>query len=980
MLSRCWSRSNRNSTLLTCLIWVGAAGGFSQPAIAQLAPDTAPDRNLGTRVERSSGESLIRGGAQRGENLFHSFSTFNIGNSQTVRFENPEGVNNIFSRVTGGSRSEIFGRLGVRGDANLFLINPNGILFGEGASLDVNGAFVATTANAVQLGDRGLFSATEPANSRLLSVSPSAFLFNQISPQPIQVNAGGFIGIEQDLYERRYSSGLSVPDGSSLALVGGDVTSDSGSLSAAGGRIELAGIAEPGAVGLSLDGANLRLDIPDRLTRADIFLRQSIADVRAGSGGSIVITARNLEIRGDSELRAGIVDGRGFAGAKAGDIMIDAAGAMAVVNSGIVNELGNLRRADSDLPLLGATGQGGDVAIHAGSLWLGDAFLETGTAGRGDGGNIAIRVDGEILILLNGISSNVESEAVGNGGNIQIRAERLRVRQATIVAGTSGRGNSGNILLQVNDSISTSGATIQSEPLPPATGRAGDITLQAEAGAILLNEATSISAISYGRGDAGDVVIRSPASVLIRGSFVQTSLASAPAGAPGARANGTGGDIVIQAGSLSLIDLSPFDKFRAVLRTNTEADGNAGNIHIQANGDVFLSGGVIAAVVEPPGIGRGGDITIEAASLTMDNGSFVGASTFGRGRGGDIQINLTGAMSLSGFDTDELPSELTTSASGRAIGRAGDITISSDRLYLQDRARITTETRNDSNGGNIKIDTQLLNSNHANLSATSSGTGSAGNIEITADLIQLNNRSFFRSNTSGGEGNINLQAGYLFLSGRSDITTNASGNNISGGNINVDTDLVVALENSDISANSSDFRGGQVVVNAEGVIGTEFRTVPTPESDITATGSSPDLSGTVEINTSDVDPRRGLTELPVVIVDATQQIAQTCPTGENTNQLSEFVITGRGGLPPTPGEALSNNTIQVNLATRTPGTASRSSQRTQATMNLPEPIVEAQGWVRDESGKVILLAEAPTGLSSLTWNQGANCSVSNAEE
>ncbi|NEP54878.1 MAG: filamentous hemagglutinin N-terminal domain-containing protein, partial [Moorea sp. SIO3C2] len=92
---------------------------------------------------------LIEGGAIRDSNLFHSFSDFNVAEFGRVYFANPAGVANILSRVTGGNVSNILGTLGVLGNANLFLINPNGIVFGPNSRLDVGGSFFGSTADSV---------------------------------------------------------------------------------------------------------------------------------------------------------------------------------------------------------------------------------------------------------------------------------------------------------------------------------------------------------------------------------------------------------------------------------------------------------------------------------------------------------------------------------------------------------------------------------------------------------------------------------------------------------------------------------------------------------------------------------------------------------------------------------------------------------------------------------------------------------------
>ncbi|MGA7934829.1 MAG: filamentous hemagglutinin N-terminal domain-containing protein, partial [Kovacikia sp.] len=218
----------------------------------------------------ASSIDIVEGGARRGINLFHSFLRFNVAEGKGVYFFSPDaGIQNILARVTGNSRSDIQGTIGTYGNSipNLFLINPKGIIFGRYASLDMGnaglapggsgGSFVATTANAVLLGNNGIFSASDPARSQLLDVKPSALLFNAIGVQGI-VNQSqatqSVLGFN--------INGLQVPDGRSLLLVGGDVRLDGGIVRASGGHVGLGGLAAPGIVTLNLAGNNLSLNFP----------------------------------------------------------------------------------------------------------------------------------------------------------------------------------------------------------------------------------------------------------------------------------------------------------------------------------------------------------------------------------------------------------------------------------------------------------------------------------------------------------------------------------------------------------------------------------------------------------------------------------------------------------------------------------------------------------------------------------------------
>ncbi|NEO61767.1 MAG: filamentous hemagglutinin N-terminal domain-containing protein, partial [Moorea sp. SIO4G2] len=226
-------RYNSQLGLALCLAISGAYAFSVNQAQAQITPDTtlpAAERSL---FDQSSGEvngeivDLIKGGAIRDINLFHSFLEFNVGDGQSVYFANPAGIENILSRVTGANPSNIFGTLGVNGGANLFLINPNGIFFGDKAKLDVSGSFVGTTADGIGFGNQGVFSASNPEPpSPLLRVNPNVFFFNQIP---------GDINTSKAKLEK-----LAV---NNLLLLGGDVeVKDSKISTNQGGNILLAGL------------------------------------------------------------------------------------------------------------------------------------------------------------------------------------------------------------------------------------------------------------------------------------------------------------------------------------------------------------------------------------------------------------------------------------------------------------------------------------------------------------------------------------------------------------------------------------------------------------------------------------------------------------------------------------------------------------------------------------------------------------------
>ena len=628
---------------------------FFSFASTQVQAQIIPDNTLKQEVSKltpnvlinGANLDLIDGGAQRGNNLFHSFSEFNIQDGQQVYFANPSGVVNILTRVTGTQRSNILGTLGVDGGANLFLINPNGILFGNNASLDVRGSFVGTTANGLQFGNQGVFSATNPEAPALLTINPSALLFNQINQgAAIQNNA--------------LTIGLGVDEGKSLLLVGGNVVMDGGTLLVnALGKVQL--------IGTTLDGSS----------SSGLFAR--------------------------------------------------------------ANE--------------GSTGDGGDLTVNTQDLLVQDgALVSTSTLGAGKGGDLVINVSRQV-------------ELIG---------------------------------------------------------------------------------------------------------------------------------------------------------TNTD----------------YSVGGLVTSA-DPDSTGNAGNLTINTQDLLVRDGALVDAGTFSTGKGGNLIINASRKVQLIGASSNGIPSGLFTFARPHASGDAGDLTINTQQLLIRDGAGVFVN---------------------------SLGAGNAGILTVNADSTRLDSKASLNANTRSINKNPNREQATIYLRTQdlimrrgSNITTNAQGANVIGGNININADVLAAFENSDISANSTDFRGGRVKITSQGIFGTTVRDFPTNQSDITATGASPTLSGTTDVNTPDVEPVKGVIELPQEVVDAARRVAQICPREPGAKPLGEFTITGRGSLPPSPLEALPGTTNSTKLATLENNTNVSNTPPNKA----QNTIVEAQGWVKNVDGSMELVAMAP---------------------
>jgi filamentous hemagglutinin family protein len=945
-------------------------------AAAQIIPDNTLPVN--SSVTQEANTSKIEGGTVRGTNLFHSFREFSVFTGGEAFFNNAAEIRNILTRVTGNNLSNIDGLIRANGTANLFLMNPNGIIFGSNARLDIGGSFLGTTANAIEFGKEGLFSATTPeVPSELLTVNPSALLFNQIAAARIQNNSVADSGLDQS--GTIAAKGLRVPDGQSLLLVGGNVSMDGGGLFAFGGRVELGGLAGAGTVGLNGDGSNLSLSFPDGVERSDVLLtNMAEVNVRAGGGGSIAINARNLELAGTSALRAGIVKGLGSVSSKARNIEVNAQGAVNLKDKSFI----------ANTVLLGAIGNAGDISITTGSLSVTNgAELLTSTLGKGDAGNITINA--RDTVSFDGIrdrqpslaASNVDSEAEGKGGNILITTSSLSVTNGAQLVSSilkRGKGDAGNITIHARDTVSFDGirdgefSLATSDVESGGVGNGGNILITT--GSLSVTNGAELITSTHGKGNAGNITIHARDTVSFDEIGVYPSLATSSVATEGV---GNGGEIFITTGSLSVTN-------GAGLFSSTLGQGDAGNITIHARDTVSFDGirdgefsGAYSSV-DTKGEGKGGDIFITTGSLSVTNGAGLFASTERKGNAGNITINARDTVSFN---------------AGNAYSSVG--------------------TEGEGKGGDIFITTGSLSlTNGAELSASSDGQGTAGDIKIASRSIRLDNKAKITATTaSGNGGDITLTTQDLLLLRRnSQISTSAgtAQQGGDGGNITVDAPngFVVAVpkEDSDITANAFNGQGGNIKITAREVFGIQPRERQTPESDITAS-SELGIAGTVQVNTSNLDPSRGFVELPVNLVDPSTQIAQGCTPGSNVaSRQNRFTITGRGGLPASlneifPGEETlvellelphSKNshdaTSQNILVSPRPPSGSQSpaegnppaalSHRVSASSSHPQEIVEAQGWVVDADGAITLVAEVPNTTPHSPSLTPASCQTS----
>ncbi|MDZ8140981.1 MAG: filamentous hemagglutinin N-terminal domain-containing protein [Nostoc sp. DedQUE04] len=795
------------------------------PAKAQITPDATlgnknsvvvPDNLNGNPIER------INGGAIQGSNLFHSFLEFNIGEGARAYFSNTSGISNILTRVTGNNPSNILGTLGVLGNANLFLINPKGIVFGPNASLDLRGSFVASSADSLVFNNGLEFSATNPEAPPLLTVNIPVGL-------RLRENSASIVN--------QSSAVLDLPSGNTLGLVGGNVSLDGGKLRVAGGRIELGGLSGAGIVGFDIQESQgiarvASLSFPNNVERANVFLsNEAVVNVASGGGGSIAINSRNVNIVGGSRLLAGIDQNSGSPGTQAGNIEINATEQVVFTGVGLSSNKpisGAFNQVET-----GAQGNSGDINIKATSLEVREgAQLSASTSGNGNAGKILINAEKQVLFdggsnpnNLSYVYSQVEKGAQGNSGGIEIKADSLTVTNgAQLSSSIKGSGEAGTIRINTDkvlfdgESATNNRTALLSQVVEGAVGKSGDIEIQTRI--LEVTNGASLDTSIKGSGEAGAIRITATDKVLLDGESKGNRTALLSQVVEGAI--GKSGDIEITTPILEVTN-------SAFLDTSTKGSGNAGAIRITATDKVLFDGetdndfsSAVFSQVFDRAIGKSGDIEIKTPILEVRNGAFLDASTLGSGNAGTITIKATDNVLFDGKNNNGLSTYAGSISFNTDEGKSGSIVIETPILKVTNGAKVITTTFGKGNSGLIQVTatdsvvvdgTSTINSevrtgatgasegitikaprlqisNAAIVSANSNGNGNAGNIDVTSDTIELSSAGQIRTNTSASSkaGNITLNVpNTLTLSdfGTAVLAETENTSSSNGGNISV---------------------------------------------------------------------------------------------------------------------------------------------------------------------------------------------------
>ncbi|MCV6637295.1 filamentous hemagglutinin N-terminal domain-containing protein [Candidatus Albibeggiatoa sp. nov. NOAA] len=735
-----------------------------------------------------------------GNNLFHSFDTFNVNQGEIAHFSGANHIENIISRVTGGEASFINGTIRSSvPNADFYFLNPYGILFGESAKLELQGSFHASTADYLKLSDGGEFHATLSQPDILTAAPVEAFGFLSNSPAHLSIN----------------HSQLSVLENQTLSFTGGDLSISNATLSAPAGYIYLASVGKISEIIPNLtDIATLQGNIN--------ITQQSSIDTSGDHGGSIFIRSGQLVID-NSEITAhtfGNQNGE-VIDIAANNISLKQGAKIAANVSGLGHGV-NIKltaknainaeqeRADttpnrisiSAQPATTATnnltGDGGTISLDAKNIYFQDgSSIINQTASSGQGGDIILTAEESVIFSGEGsqqdgypssarvftlgqagnsgkggalsITANqvtirdgaaLHSRAFGSAasGDMHVKASNILIQDALAMAITFVSGDTGTLNFEAENDLRLQTGDIYNLSL--SAGNAGDINVKAKN--ILLNNSSYIMSLARRTGRAGNIRVEAAKKLSIQGNDARdgwgwaSGIHSNASPTQDGYIGGNGGHIHVKAGELFMRD-GGLITAGARSRLGYQA-GNGGDIDIEVTGAIDIGGvnpygrndegfetGIYASSV---GVGEnggnGGNIRLRAYSLSITNGGTITSSTDNHGIGGTIEINVRDSIAISG-DSSVVPRYAPGISQVRYLeefATFNQLTYSISGIY----ANSQDNSKNAGDAGNIHLTTQNLTlTDKGTISTSGAGGGVAGNIDLIVDQLNMDSSALITS-------------------------------------------------------------------------------------------------------------------------------------------------------------------------------------------------------------------------------------------
>ena len=860
----------------------------------------------------------ITGGTrpESGTSLFHSFGEFGVPTNNIANFLNETALHtdNILARITGGDISTIFGTIRTTGfgNANLFLMNPNGFLFGPNATVNVGGMATFTTAEYMRLTDGGRFNANPNTTAAdLLTAAPVA--------------AFGFIGSAHAI---DFEGGqLKVAEGTGITLVGGDInlapdhSGRSSGISAPGRQIQLTSVAGEGKV-----VANTAVPEPGMalgnitLGQGTILSTVGNPSVDNGSGGVVSIRGGQLVATGAQILTGPAVGSMG----QGGTVTIATTDSASFTNSTI------------DASSFFSGGNAGAITVTGSQVRLQDTRLlakaESDGTGTNSGGNVNLAGTASVNLTRSIIATDTFFSN-GNGGTVTLMAPIVSMEEGSFIKTdilgdgiTPITASGGAVTLAGTTSISLERSGISTKSFE-TEGNSGAVKITAPIVMIVggpdtrsVVTSTSSFSVNPNAGNGGEIEIKGTNVTLTEGAFLQ-SVADSPGtfSRGGAiritatenilAANGT--SILTtttshaNAGNIDMVSKHVTIMGQSALGSETLGPGGGGSVKITGAENIALESGSTISTNSASAVenqGPAGHIEFNTQQLTVTGGSKVTSSTFHNGAGGTITIEDTNSPAQSVL-IDGSGSGLFTDSQG--TGKGGSISVNTNTVTLQNGGTLsakTSGTEATATGGSITVNTtdRVTMTGGASITASSAGPGDAGNIFINAgQQFEMRDSSVTTQAMKASGGNIDIRAVDRVRLINSEISSSVQGGaSTAGGNITIDPNVIV-LQDSDVTAKAIQGAGGNITLTAPLFLADSTSLVDASSQfgvngRVTIQSPTSNLSGSLGLLTSKPSQAQAL-------------LTQRCAVLVNNGQASSFVVAGREQLPSDPGGWLTSS-------------------------------------------------------------------------
>ena len=783
---------------------LNAAGVLLSVGYAQVVTTNIKSSGLGTLVNGSSTQPCssntcnITGGTQRGSNLFHSFGSLNVGALNTANFCNAAtcgaapltGIQNILGRVTGDQVSNIFGTILTTGfgTANLFLMNPNGWIFGPTAQLNVGGSFHATTADYIKLGTADIFYADQTKASALTSASPSAFGFLTAGPnKSIDVQAGVFSSTPLQ------TRVLQVPPGNNtLSFVGGPVNVGApsgqpaaGFVRAPGGRVNLVSVASAGEA--AFDGTGFSVDSFQQLGRINIT-GSGVVDGKQVyiRGGELVISDATIYPGFFTDIvRVNTSNGAAQPTSGGGEVDIRVTNGVTITGTkpSLIPQIAQIGiQTFAGRPITGPAADVPNVTINAGSFLLSGTPAAIITTRSGAGRSPLVTITADTVEVRNGafvlVTNQYANSPLEGAGGIVVNARDVTLSSGGNSSGFTGLAAQG--AFPTTYSLIGSGIPGTSFTLPQitllSTADSGSVTINATGKLTMLGRG-SVTTDSFSFGKGGTVTVNA-GDLLLIGAGANTGLIGAQS-----LLAGSSGNVAINA--TGAIDIQ--NGFR--VSTNTGGSGNAGEVNL--NGASITVTGADTRIQS--GTGQSLDDNLKNFATTFNN-FFRNDPRFKTSIPDYPTLRKTLGVTQNMGDLMDVLKKLNdlglTNLADFTPGDGGKVIINNTPVLTLDAgARIETSTLWDGNAGAIVGDVgSLFVKGGASIRSRSGGDrsdgvfvgkGNAGDITFTAaDSISISDAGSTISTTTfrnGNAGNVSLKANQVNVQNGGSVTSESGG-------------------------------------------------------------------------------------------------------------------------------------------------------------------------------------------------------------